>query len=82
MLNDKQRWWAEAALDLAATVFLGWFVVGAIVGAILVPMVVDPKDPGELATAIPIIAQAGVTYAMWKLFRSFNWLKGTPPSGV
>lgn len=80
-MDDKTRWYAEFALDVVATIVLGWFVVGAIVGAILVPMVVDPKDPGELAKAIPILAQIGVTYAMWKLFRSFNWLKGTPPAG-
>lgn len=81
-MNDKTRGYAEFALDVIATIVLGWFVVGAIVGAVLVPMVVDTKEPGEMAKAIPILAQIATTYGMWKLFRSFNWLKGTPPANI
>lgn len=79
MLTDKQRWWAEAVLDVLSTWILGWLLLGAIVAAMLQPNVVDGKDPGEIAKAIPVLAQGVVTYGMWKLFRSFNWLKGVPP---
>lgn len=80
MLTDKQRWWAELALDLLFSVVVGWFLLGAIASAILMPMVIDPKDPGELAKALPILVQIAVTYGAWKLSRSLNWLKGVPPS--
>lgn len=82
MLTDKQRWYAEAALDLLATVILGWFVVGGIVAAMLTPGAAAPgaEGPGEFEKALPLLAQVLVTYAFWKLFRSFNWLKGTPPT--
>jgi hypothetical protein len=81
MLTDKQRWWAEWGLDLAFTVVVGWFLLGAFAAAILMPMVTDPKDPGEIAKALPVLVQAAVTYGCWKLMRSFNWLKGVPPKG-
>ena len=76
MLNDKNRWYAEWALDAVSTVVLGWFIVGPIVAA-LFPV---PADGGDLVQFVPILIQAAVTYGFWKLFRSFNWLKGTPPS--
>lgn len=82
MLTDKQRWYAEAALDLLATVILGWFVVGGIINAMLTPGEPAPgaQPPGEFEKALPLLAQILVSYGIWKLFRSFNWLKGTPPS--
>lgn len=76
MLTDKQRWYAEIALDVVATILLGWFVVGALAGALVAPR---GEDPGEFEKALPLLVQVAVTYGMWKLFRSFNWLQGTPP---
>lgn len=76
MLSEKQRWWAEAALDAVATFFLGWLILGGIVAALVPP----GPDAGEFEKALPILVRVAVTWGVWKLFRGFDWLKGTPPA--
>ena len=76
-MSPKSKWWAEFAIDGAATFVLGWLLLGGIVAAMLAG-----AGEGELGKAIPVIGRIAVTYATWKLFRSFNWLKGVPPSNA
>lgn len=80
MINDKNRWWFEAALDALATFFLGWLIVGGIVASVVASTMIKPEtDAGDLVNFFPLVAQIATTWAFWKLFRGFDWLKGTPP---
>lgn len=82
MLNDKQRWWAEAALDVLATFLIGWLVLGSIVAGIVQSTMIKPgADPGDLVKFFPLFSQIAVTWVTWKLLRAHDWLKGAPPSG-
>lgn len=80
-MNDQTRWWAEWGLDVLFTFIVGWCVLGTIAANMLQPALVGGEEPGEIAKAMPVLAQCAVTYGIWKLARSFNWLKGVPPKG-
>lgn len=74
-MNDRMKWWAEALLDALATWLLGWLLLGSLVAAML-----DPgKDAGDMGELVPLLGRVVITYAVWKLLRTFNWLKGVPP---
>lgn len=79
MLTSKQRWWAEAVLDVIFTIVVGWFLLGAMAGAIVSP---HDENPGEFAKALPLLVQLAVTYGIWKWVWSFDWLQGSPPDNL
>jgi hypothetical protein len=74
-MTPNQKWWAEAALDVLATFIIGWLILGGICASFF-PV---PADAGEFEKATPWLVRLAVTYGIWKLFRTFNWLKGVPP---
>lgn len=81
-MNDNGKWWTEFALDVIATFLIGWLLVGGIAAGIISATMVKGEDPGDLVKFLPVLVQGAVTYGFWKLFRTFNWLKGVPPKRV
>ncbi len=81
MINDKNRWMFEAALDFLASAVLGWLILGTIAASFVEStMIKADTDPGDLVKFAPLAAQIAVTWGIWKLFRAHDWLKGTPPN--
>lgn len=74
-MSDKTRWWAELALDVVSVVAV--LIVASMTVDVFFPVA---KDAELSAQIIPIILKGAAVYGAWKLFRSFNYLKGTPPS--
>jgi hypothetical protein len=79
-MDAKTKWYVEFLLDAVSTWLIGWIALGGIVSG-MVSVGIDP-DGGEFAAALPTVAKVTVTYAVWKLFRTFNWLKGVPPERI
>lgn len=74
-MSDKNKWYAEMAIDIAATYLIGWLILGGIAAS----LIHVGADAGEFGKMMPVLARVAVTYGVFKLLRTFNWLKGVPP---